>query len=66
MVWRMACTVCTAWSRPRTESTPRICDNWVSATCRPAFSAGWRKNWSRDFSASASDTLSSPTTLPSV
>ena len=63
---RMRVTACTAWSRPSTDSTPRICASCDTATCRPSFSCGVRKNWSSDFSTSPSATLSSPTTLPIV
>ena len=63
---RMRSTACDAWSKPNTDSTPRICASCPGTSRRTSLSLGLRKNKSSDFSSSLSDTRSSPTTLPIV
>ena len=64
--WRMRTMACEAWSSPRTDSTPRICDKCAATGASTAVSAGLRKYWSSSFSASARVPRNSPTTLPMV
>ncbi len=63
---RRCCVAATAWSRPSTDSTPRICDSDPVTVPSIETSSGLRKYWSRCFSASASVEWSSSTTLPMV
>ena len=63
---RMRSTACEAWSRPSTDSTPRMADNWPGTGISSARRAGSRKYWSMAFSISDSEARSSCTTLPMV
>ncbi len=65
-VSRMRTTASDAWSRPSTDRTPRICCRQPGTGLSAATSSGLRKNWSMDFSASASVARNSSTTLPMV
>ncbi|OPZ01397.1 MAG: hypothetical protein BWZ09_02724 [Alphaproteobacteria bacterium ADurb.BinA305] len=51
---------------PSTENTPRMALSWPGTGCSISRRDGSRKYWSIDFSTSASEPLSSCTTLPIV
>ena len=63
---RIRSTACEAWSSPRTESTPRICERWLGASRSGPLSCGLRKKLSSSFSSSPRVMRNSPTTLPMV
>ena len=63
---RMRTTAWPAWSRPSTDSTPRMADSLAGTGTSSSRSAGLRLNLSRWPSTSASEERSSWTTLPMV
>ena len=62
----MRSAACDAWSRPSTDSTPRIACSCAGTGVSTWRSAGLRKYWSISFSDSESAARISCTTLPSV
>ncbi|MFO1337448.1 MAG: hypothetical protein U1F53_04315 [Burkholderiaceae bacterium] len=63
---RMRCTACEAWSRPSTESTPRMAPSSPGTGASSSRSVGARLKRSSCCSTSASEARSSATTLPMV
>ena len=63
---RMRSTACEAWSRPSTDSTPRIAESCAGTGISTSRCAGSRKYWSMFFSTSDNEARSSCTTLPMV